>query len=43
MRPATPTGPTTELTYDATAGYDYPVIGYDATAYTPGAPAMNPA
>lgn len=40
---ADPAGPTAALVYDATAGYDYPAIGYDATTYTPGAPAMKPA
>lgn len=40
---ADPSGPTVSLTYNASAGYDYPVICYDATNYTPGASAMKPA
>lgn len=39
---STPTGPTVAATYNATAAYDYPVVRYDAVAFTPGAPAMTP-
>lgn len=41
---ATPSGPTVTLTYDAaTIVNDYPGVAYNATTFTPGAPAMTPA
>lgn len=43
MRPTAPVGPTIDATYDAPVAYNYPGVGYDATTFTPGAPAMTPA